>query len=529
MSLTSRELKRPDAALMSMLSPSLLRTLATLDRGLPPPRTTYSAKATEADEPEPDLPVAGPVVPSVAEECRASLMRWCEEAMRHEGMAPAHHHRVLIEHLQAVVDARIPRLMIFMPPGSAKSTYTSQLLPAWFMAHKPGEPVLAASHTRGLAMRFSGRVQRYIRAFGDLLGYGLETESRERWEATNGSEYMAAGVGGAIPGYRAGLFIVDDPIKGRENADSEVQREKVWDWWNGDVPPRLKPGAGIILMHTRWHEDDLAGRLLATEPERWHVLKIQAVAEEVPDPLGRSMGEPLWADDSYGYGAMILREHDALIRRGASREWASQYQQNPRPLEGSLFKVHALETLDVAPNVRGAHIARGWDLAATKKMGTNDPDWTVGVKMARLRSGQYVVLDVVRLRGGPDQVDAAIRNVADQDGPGVTISLPEDPGQAGKTQALAMMRMLSGHRVQTSRETGDKATRASPFISQVNGGNVAMVKAGWNAAYRDELAAFPSGTKDDQVDASSRAFGVIGLSQPPLIISPDVMQFLARR
>lgn len=481
-----------------------------------------------------DLPeIQAPVYASKIEQqeigarCRDSFLEFCIEVLKLEGLAPAAHHRLLIQHLQDVADGKIKKLMIFMPPGSAKSKYTSELFPAWFMARQPGEPVIGASHTGRLALRFSGRVQRYIRAFSSILGYDLASEAKERWENTYGAEYLAAGVGGALPGYRAKILICDDPFAGREDAESENTRNGIWDWWNGDVPPRLKPDAGIILMHQRWHEDDLAARLQATEPREWVVLNIPAVAVDHNDPLGRQIGEPLWADDAYGYGKMILRVRDDLMRRGALREWESQYQQNPRPIEGALFKTSKIAVIDVPPHLRGAHICRGWDLAATRKIGTNDPDWTVGVKLARMPSGLFVVLDVARLRGGPDEVDTVIRNTADQDGPGVHISIPQDPGQAGKSQVLAFTRLLSGHRLTSSVETGDKATRAAPTISQVNGGNFAIVAAGWNRAFLDELGAFPSGAKDDQVDALSRAFSVVGLEKKAMVVSSDVLAMLA--
>jgi predicted phage terminase large subunit-like protein len=441
-------------------------------------------------------------------------------------MKPARHHRILIEHLQALADGQIERLMIFLPPGAAKSLYTSQLFPAWLLQYVPDEPIIVASHTRGLAMRFSAQVQRYIRAYGEILGYGLATEAKERWETSNGGEYLAAGVGGALPGYRARFGIVDDPFRGRDDADSENTREKVWNWWNADLVPRLKPRAGLVLMHTRYGEDDQAGRLLSVEPEKWTVVKFPAVAVSVNDPVGRQIGEPLWDDDDYGYGALMLRTKADLEKKGATREWQSQYQQEPRPAEGALFKTAKIQVLDVMPELRGATIGRGWDLAATKQIGTRDPDWTVGVLMARLVSGLYVILDVFRDRGGPDEVDAWIKNTADQDRTRYGVvkqSLPEDPGQAGKTQALAITRLLAGHQIETSRETGDKATRAAPMISQANGGNVAIVKAQWNRTFLDEIGAFPSGVKDDQVDALSRAFSIVGLGKVPIRMNPSVL------
>ena len=515
MSLTLRDLKRLDAATISTLPPDLIRALCQIDEGLDYlPAPVYSTQGEQE---------------RIGRECRDSFLAWCTEALRHEGLAPAAHHRLLIDYLQRVVDGKIRKLMIFMPPGAGKSKFTSELLAAWYGSRRPGQPMIAGSHTGRLALRFSGRVQRYIRAFSSILGYGLASEAKERWENTLGGEYLAAGVGGALPGYRAGLAVIDDPFAGRADADSETTREKVWEWWSGDMLPRLKPDAGIILMHTRWHEDDLAGRLLAVEGDEWTVLKLPAVADSIDDPLGRAIGEPLWADDNYGYGAMMLKVRADLERRGATREWQSQYQQNPRPAEGALYKTAKIEVMEELPNLRGAAIGRGWDLAATKKIGTNDPDWTAGVKIARMPSGQYVILDVFRDRGGPDEVDTWIRNVAQQDGPAVKVSLPQDPGQAGKAQVLAFTRLLTGFSVVSSVETGDKATRAAPSISQVNGGNLAIVRAPWNRSFLDELGAFPSGAKDDQVDALSRAFSIVGLNAKPLSISAEILAALGQR
>lgn len=520
MLLKLRDLKRADAAWLSTLPNDVLAELCQLDDILPPIASPVYADRTEQEH--------------VANECRGSFLAWCIEALRHEGLTPAAHHRLLIDYLQRVVDGKIRKLMIFMPPGAAKSKFVSELLPAWFMARCPGEPVIGASHTGRLALRFSGRVQRYVRAFSEILGFDLATEAKERWENTHAAEYLSAGVGGALPGYRAKLLICDDPFAGREDADSENTREKVWEWWNADVPPRLKPNASMILMHTRWHEDDLAGRLLATEPSEWTILNLPAVCESVDDPLGRVIGEPLWNDQpTYPYGDMILKMRDGLDRRGATREWQSQYQQNPRPAEGALFKIAKIEVLDVAPQLRGAVIGSGWDFGATKKMGTNDPDWTVRVKLARMPTGGYVVLDVFRDRGGPSEVDAWLLNVSTQDrldNGAVKISVPQDPGQAGKAQVLGWTRLLTGHTVESSVETGDKTTRAAPAISQVNGGNFAIVKsAAWNRVFLDELAAFPAGVKDDQVDALSRAFSIVGLGPKPIVWSADTLAVLGRR
>ena len=149
---------------------------------------------------------------------------------------------------------------------------------------------------------------------------------------------------------------------------------------------------------------------------------------------------------------------------------------------------------------------RAWDLAATHETGRNDPDWTVGVKLSRDETGRYLILDVVRMRATSHQVEELIIRSAQKDGPGVIVAIPEDPGQAGKSQTSYLTAQLAGFHVISSRETGSKATRAMPLVSQVEAGNVSIVRADWNRAFLDELNDFPSGRKDDQVDALVRAF-----------------------
>jgi len=459
---------------------------------------------------------------------RNDLHAWCVEALAIYGQLPAAHHRLLIREFEWLERTPNAMLAIFMPPGSAKSTY-SRLFMAWWIARHPYTNLIGISYGADLAQSNSQALQSIVRENARALGYALATESMERWKTTNGANYLAAGAGAAVTGFRGDLVVIDDPVKGREAADSQVMRDKIWNSYLADIYTRRKPGCRFVLIQTRWHEDDFGGRVLARDAKRWRVVKLPAYASEANDPLGRARDEPLWNDDAWGYGKELADTKAFYEREGATREWASLYQQEPRPVEGALFKTSKVEVLDVAPNLRGAVIARGWDLAATKKIGTRDPDWTVGVKLARLATGQYLILDVFRDRGGPDDVDAWIKNITAQDGHGVKVSIPEDPGQAGKGQSLAFVRLLSGYQVETSRETGEKTTRAAPVISQVNGGNFAMVRAPWNAALLDEMAAFPSGAHDDQVDALSRAFSVVGLGPRPLSVNPTVLEALARR
>jgi hypothetical protein len=227
--------------------------------------------------------------------------------------------------------------MIFMPPGSAKSTYTSVLFPSWYVGKHPDHDLIAASHTHELAELFGRRVRNILATpdYGTLFDVRLTDDSyaASRWSTTAGGEYFAAGVGGAIAGRRANGGLIDDPVKSREDADSEQQRDRAWNWYKADFLTRLKPGAWIVLIMTRWHEDDLAGRILEdarTGGEKWEILSIPAEAESKDDPLGRKRGELLWPE--WFEPAMFKQA------KRDTRNWSALYQQRPAPDEGGYFK-----------------------------------------------------------------------------------------------------------------------------------------------------------------------------------------------
>ncbi|MEJ0016763.1 MAG: phage terminase large subunit [Acetobacteraceae bacterium] len=401
--------------------------------------------------------------------------------------------------------------MVLMPPGSAKSTYASLLFPAWWFTQHPASAVIATSYTTNLAEHFGRQVRELVREYGEPLGYDLQSGGRHaagHWQTTTKGEYFATGIRGPLTGRRADLVIIDDPVKSQAEADSPLMRERIWNWYRADLTTRLKPHGRIVLIMTRWHEDDLAGRLLAQNQAEWQQIRLPALAEE-NDMLQRAPGTALWPE--WEDRTALLRRRDTI----GQRAWSALYQQSPRPIAGSLFKTGSIEILDVLPEHAAGMVARGWDLAATSATGDNDPDWTAGVKLMRDRKGRFIVLDVAHLRGSPHEVESAIGEAARIDGTAVGISLPEDPGQAGKHQALYLVSSLAGHRVVTSRETGAKITRAGPIASQVEAGNVAMMRAQWNHAFLEELRDFPFGRKDDQVDALSRAFTMLTASGAP--------------
>lgn len=444
-----------------------------------------------------------------------NLTEWCRFCLAPAGLKPQPHHSILLKKLEQIESGKITRLMVMMPPGAAKSTYASVLFPPWFLAKKQGRTAILASHTADLAESNSGKVIRNVKEFGPAIGLTALNEAEKYWRTSNGGEVKAAGVGAGITGRRADLAIIDDPVKSAEDAQSQRYRDKAWNWFQADLLTRLKAGkygeahARIVLIMTRWHEDDLAGRLLETEEKKWNVLKLEAQNTRLDDPLERNVGEYLWSGDpDYDYANLLAEAKATYERTSAMRIWQALYQQDPRPGDGALFKTALLH--EVLANIAGKSV-RAWDLAATAKIGTHDPDWTVGVRMTKTAEGRFIVDDVVRLRGTPDEVEALIVATASRDGRTVQIRLPQDPGQAGKAQILYITRKLAGYNVQAQTTSGDKATRAAPLAAQINVGNVALVKGGWNRAFIDELSGFPASTHDDQVDACADAFAALAI------------------
>ncbi|WP_081397671.1 phage terminase large subunit [Achromobacter xylosoxidans] len=418
------------------------------------------------------------------------------------------HHRLLLAKLEETSQRRHGRMIVCMPPGSAKSTYASVVFPSKYLGATPGRRVILASYGDDLARKMGRRTRSIIKQprYRNIWGAALVSDSNaaQEFALSNGSEYMACGILSGITGNRAHGIIIDDPIKGREQANSETIRNKTWDAYEDDLKTRLIPGGWIVLITTRWHEDDPAGRILpddwkgesglirCKDGNDWEVLCIQARCEVDSDPLGRARGEYLWPE-------WFDRQHWAQFESN-SRTWSSLYQQLPTPGLGDMFRPDQIGTIDALPAGRIDWV-RGWDFAGTK-----DGDWTVGLKLGRMADGRFVIADVLRMRETPDVRDQALINTAQADGRSTKISIPQDPGQAGKSQILYLTKALAGYRVHSSPESGSKETRAEAFAAQVNVGNVVMLRGAWNAPFRDELRPFPRGRFDDQVDAASRAF-----------------------
>jgi hypothetical protein len=217
--------------------------------------------------------------------CRRSLLPFAYEALSPRGETPARHHRLFIEHLERVACGQCRRLMLIGPPGCAKTTYTSRLFPPWFFAFRPGSSIIACSHTQELAETNSGFTQRVIREHAEVLGYRLTSDAKGRWYTDNNCGYLAGSVGSAILGFRADIAIIDDPIRSRQDAESEVGREHTWQWFANDLLTRLTPDGAIVLIGTRFHEDDLMGRIIRLQGDEWTILRLPAICDSDDDPL----------------------------------------------------------------------------------------------------------------------------------------------------------------------------------------------------------------------------------------------------
>jgi len=241
---------------------------------------------------------------------------------------PAGHHQRIAEKLEAVERGEIDRLMIFMPPRHGKSELASKRFPAWCLGRNPKRQIIAASYNSDLASDFGRNVRNIVAApeFGQVfndVSLAPDSQAANRMNTNKGGTYVAAGVGTAVTGRGADIALIDDPFKDREEADSERRRETVWDWYRSTLYTRLMPGGAIVLIQTRWHEDDLAGRLLEQEGDQWDVLELPAI-----DTRGQALW-PEWYDVP-----ALTRIKDTI----GPREWSALYQQQPQPDEGTYFQ-----------------------------------------------------------------------------------------------------------------------------------------------------------------------------------------------
>lgn len=452
-------------------------------------------------------------------QARASTLAFCQYVQ--PAYRPARHLQALTSLLDAVDAGECRRAIVTMPPRHGKSMTTSELFPSRYLARHPDKRVIIASYGARLARGFS-RQNRNLwqtKPFQALYpGMRLAEDSKaiDEWSVEGyRGRMISAGVDTGITGQGADLLIIDDPIKDAADAASSTMRDNLWEWYTTTAYTRLHPDAAILVIATRWHEDDLTGRLLAQtgeDAESWTILHFPAIWEQ-----GLEKEQAAWREAGHTViDTAWLREQEALwpawydaprfrsIRATVGPlTWYCLYQGTPIAPEGSMFKRAWFKLVDV-PQREGSRV-RYWDKAGTDSGGA----YTAGVLIARHPSGIYYVEDVRRGQWSDLEREQVIRQTAelDRDRYGsVDIWVEQEPGSGGLDSVKATIRNLAGFTVRADRPTGDKTLRARPFAAQAEAGNVQLVRGGWNTAYLDELAGFPTGKYKDQADASSGAF-----------------------
>lgn len=402
--------------------------------------------------------------------------------------------------LSAVESGRVKRIIITIPPRHGKSELVAVRFPAWYLGRNPDNRVILASYAADLAQRFSrqGRAVIQSELYSRLFpGVTLAQDSRsvESWDiAGRRGGLKAVGVGGPLTGHGANLLLIDDPVKNREEASSEVYREAVWNWYTSTAYTRLEDSAAVVVVMTRWHEDDLVGRLIEAQSDpqadQWTILHMPAVSDT---------GEALWPEK---YDSEALSSIKAVI---GEYDWGSLYQGRPTPREGAFFKVGLIEIVDAVP--AEAKKCRGWDKAATAGGG----DYTAGTKLSK-HEGVFYIEDLVRGQWDTAERDKTIRQTAEMDSIECMVWGEQEPSSGGKDAARSFLSLLAGFNVQVQAATTNKEARADAFSAQVNAGNVKMLRADWNRELLEEFRQFPLGKHDDIVDGASGAFNRLAMA-----------------
>lgn len=404
---------------------------------------------------------------------------------------------------QDVADKKSPRLMLFMPPRHGKSTIASVEFPAWHLGQNPSHELISCSYSGSLAMTFSRKVRQRLRdpayksVFKDTR-LDPDSQSAEAWLTTKGGGYVAAGVGGGITGKGAHILLIDDPIKNREDAESQNNRESTYDWYTSTAYTRLAPGGGVLVILTRWHDDDLAGRLLRASTEggdEWEVVSYPAIAEQ--DEEFRSQGEALHVE-RYDIEAL-----NRIQRAVGPRDWSALYQQNPVADDGDYFTremIQYYEPDDI--DLDRMRFYTAWDLAIGKK---DRNDYSVGLTVGVDEDDNLFVVDVDRGRYDGFELVERILDLYELWKPSIIgiekghIEMALGPFLEKRVRERGLYEAYFKD-LKTGRR--DKEARARAIQGRMQQGMVYLPR---NEVFTGPLVAellrFPNGVHDDQVDA----------------------------
>lgn len=434
------------------------------------------------------------------------------------------HHRNLAKALDKLARKEIKRLMVFMPPRCGKSELVSRRFPAFILGKNPNAKIIATSYSASLASSMNRDVQRIIDSpeyqelfpntrlakAGEGIAKGNYIRNSEMFEIVGyEGSYVSTGVGGGITGRGADYAIIDDPIKNRKDAESKTFRDNIFDWFASTLYTRLEKDACILITLTRWHEDDLAGRLLKLAEEdpnadQWHVISYPAIYDENArnlDPTDpREHGEALWPEK---FNIQTLNTIKSTI---GSYEWNALYQQNPSPPSGSIIKRSWLKYYKKLPN-KFDEIVQSWDFAFD---GKDDSSYVVGQVWGRIGADKYLI-DQVRDRMSFTESIQAFRNLTAKY-PMARAKLVEAKAN-GPAIINTLNREISG--IIPVNPFGSKSERLHAVSPQFEAGNVYIPHpntATWVHDYVEELVQFPNGANDDQVDATSQ--GLLYLDRP---------------
>jgi predicted phage terminase large subunit-like protein len=394
----------------------------------------------------------------------------------------AGHHRMIADRLEAVERGDIKRLMIFMPPRHGKSELASRRFPAWYLGRNPKAEVIAASYNSDLAADFGRDVRGIVNSeeYRRLFPVELRQDSKaaDRWHTSEGGAYRAAGVGTAMTGRGADLLLIDDPVKDREEADSELRRERVWDWYRSTAYTRLSPNGRVVVIQTRWHEDDLSGRLLEAMADDWEVLSLPAVL---------STGEALWPE------RFPLDRLDAIKRTVGPREWSALFMQRPQPDEGTFFQRQWFGEWSELPKLS---LYGTSDYAVTDSGG----DYTVHRVWGVDSEGVLYRVDGWRGQTASDEwIDRKLDLIAKYK----PLAWFGEAGVIQKAIEPMLRRRMMERKVFCRLEwlpsIHDKPTRARGFQARAAMGRVRFEPG----ADLSEFLAFPAGKHDDEVDVAS--------------------------
>ena len=424
---------------------------------------------------------------------------------------PSAHHRLIAQQLEAVAHGSVKRIILTMPPRHGKSELASRHLPAWYLGKWPSKQIICATYNAEYAVEFGRDVRRIVQSdeYGALypdVKLAEDSKAANRWQTKQGGSYLAAGIGTGITGRGAHLAIIDDPVKDRADADSKLFRDRAWDWYRSVFYTRLMPNASIVLILTRWHDDDLAGRLLQeanTGGEQWKILSMPALAQG-NDLLERKEGEPLWPE------WYPLETLENIRRTMGAREWSALFQQTPIQEEGAYFQKAWIEDnfynreqvyRDFATGSMPLHIYGASDYAVTDSGG----DYTVHLVVGVDSSDTIYVLDMWR---GQTESAAWVEEAIDLMDRWKPLRWGEEAGQINKSIGPYLAKRMAERRVYCARETFssavDKATRARAIQARMSMGKVKWPQsAAWMDAWLYEATRFPAGTNDDIVDAIS--------------------------